>query len=760
MRSKFLCVVILATILTLTGQTVDSLPILPKTNVDIPWTELRGLIELSMRTIETTETPPVDFIIPFAEYDAKISGDALRGKIEIPIVILEEGYVEIPLFDQSLPLSSPQIDGRSAPLLPRNGKHTLILKGPGNFNFSAEFIMELAEHVTNFRLNIPRTSSTRFKLTIPGADLDVKLSPASKTSGATSGKSTVVEAFIPSTDYLYCEWMTALPEKAAEELEPIVYSEVRTLFSVGEGLVRGSSELSFSVVQGKVDVLRFQVPVDVRILDVRSGNLRDWKMEDDGDVRTVSAYLKFPTGGTITVTCDYERSMEAVSAIVNLPNIHCLAVEREKGYIGVEATTNVEINLLPNEIDIATRIDRSELPQGLWSRASHPIILAFKYLETPYTIALDIEKHEDLPVKVATADDAAFVAIVTAEGNYIVRGTYSVRNNLKQFLALQLPEDAELWSLFVSGHPAKPGKGEEDRVLIPMEKSRGGEDATTFPVEVIYFVEGKKLGAFGKRKVILPKVDVPVSVMNLSLYLPYGYTYTGFGGNMQEGFNEGWSDGGSYRLSAGSMGYDESNVAPQAAKMDRMMESQVQYEEEMKEVVQAVFSSTEKGVMPVRISIPQVGDLHRFQKYIVPEDEKGPFPEVKVRYTKRGVKNFLSFVVVILSIIGFYIFAKSLHKFFKNLFAKRKNAFSSLIVSLIIGFILILILSGIARALSVSGGAITIPWILGGIIFLIYVLGKYIIDKSKEKREARRQARPPKPPQPPQPQPESPPQEQ
>ena len=118
--------------------------------------------------------------------------------------------------------------------------------------------MELAENVTNFRLNIPRTSSTRFKLTIPGTDLDVKLTPASKISSVTSGKSTVVEAFIPSTDYLYCEWMTALPEKIAEELEPIVYAEVRSLFSVGEGLVRGSSELSFSVVQGKVDVLDFR----------------------------------------------------------------------------------------------------------------------------------------------------------------------------------------------------------------------------------------------------------------------------------------------------------------------------------------------------------------------------------------------------------------------------------------------------------------------------------------------------------------------
>jgi len=65
MRAKLLCVVFLTAIFTLSAQMVDSLPALPKTNVDIPWTELRGLIELSMKT---ADMPPVSFIIPFAEY--------------------------------------------------------------------------------------------------------------------------------------------------------------------------------------------------------------------------------------------------------------------------------------------------------------------------------------------------------------------------------------------------------------------------------------------------------------------------------------------------------------------------------------------------------------------------------------------------------------------------------------------------------------------------------------------------------------------
>ncbi len=745
MRTNIATMVVLLLSLTVAFAQVDSLPVLPKTNVDIPWTELRGLIELSMQKDKPVLYPPVDYMISTAEYAAEISDNTLNGDVVFSIVVLREGYVEVPLFDLDLPLRSPKINGGPAPITSRGSKNTLILEGPGKYTFTTGFVMELPEHVTNFRLNIPRTSSTRFVLVLPDKELDVKLTPASRLSKRDVSGKTVVDAYLASTDYLFCEWMIALPEEAEEELEPVLYSEVQSLFSVGEGMVKGSIGLSYSIVQGKVDVLRFEVPKDVRILDVSSGHLRDWKMEEKDDSRIVSAYLKFPIGGNVALNCNLERSMEAVSATVNLPVISCLNVEREKGYIGVEATTNVEVSLLTEALDVATRIDRSELPQSLWGRASHPIILAFKYLETPYVISLDVEKHEDLPVKVATADNAAFVALMTRDGNYIVRGTYSVRNNLKQFLSLRLPEGSELWSLFVNGRPAKPGKGDENRILIPMEKSRGGGESTTFPVEIIFFVEGKKLGPIGNRSVILPKVDVPVSVMNLSLYLPYGYTYTGFGGNMEEAsYYEGYGYDKGEAAAGGAFDMVQANVpvAKGRASMDAMLESQVAYEEEMKQSVQT-FSSTEKGVYPVRINIPQVGTLHRFQKYILPEDEKGPYPEVKVRYSKRGIKNVLGFIMFILAVIAFWYFAKLVSKFFKLSITRDKKWRISLLIAILVGFAELIVLTLIADAFAVGKWLIYVPWCIGAAILAVYWIVKLIIKGMKPKHK------PPKPTPPP-----------
>ncbi|MCK5832284.1 hypothetical protein KAH81_01300 [bacterium] len=739
-------IVSLLLLLSLIAFASDTLPSLPKTNVDIPWAELRTLIEMSMITDTTVFTPPVDYIIPYAEYETIVQENALSGTVEISIVVLKKGYVEVQLFNQNLPLKRPSLDGKFAPLVPRYGKHTLIIKGPGKFSFSAGFIMEIAEHTTNFRLNLPQTSSTFFKLEVPGADWDVKFNPASSlTKKAYAGK-TSVEAYIPTTDYLFCEWMKELPPEEVEDLEPIVYSELRLLYSVGEGMVKGNADLIYSIVQGKIDVVRFKVPNDVRVLDVRSSNLRDWKISEEGEESVINAYLKFPTGGTVAIGCDFERSMQGVSAIVALPVVTCVSVQREKGYIGVEATTNVEVSLEKEELEVASRIDRSEVPQALWSRANYPIILAFKYLETPYRIVLDIERHEDMPVKVATADNGAFVAILTTEGNYIVRGTYDIRNNLKQFLSMELPEDAELWSLFVSGNPAKPGKGDEGRILIPMKKSRGGADAASFPIEVVYFMKGKNLRAFGKRSILLPKIDVPVSTINLSLYLPYGYTYTGFGGNMEEGWMGGMSGHGIRATADEYMGAESNVSAPMAAKarsMDKMLESQVQYEEELKEVVQS-YGATERGVLPVKIQIPEVGALHRFQKFIIPEDEKGPFPQVKVSFTKRGIKNVLTFLVVVLAVFAFLYFAKVVVRFFEKFSESARCFGKGLLKIIILGLIEILVLTWFTGVLAVSSSAISITWILGGVCLVMYIIIRFgvkkAIQKQKERKEAKKEA--------------------
>ena len=70
--------------------------------------------------------------------------------------------------------------------------------------------------------------------------------------------------------------------------------------------------------------------------------------------------------------------------------------------------------------------------------------------------------------------------------------------------------------------------------MIPLEKSDLSRNNAAFSVEVIYHTQDQKLGWFGQKNVFLPKVDLPVSQMLWSLYVPEEFQFPHFGGNMDK----------------------------------------------------------------------------------------------------------------------------------------------------------------------------------------------------------------------------------
>ena len=110
----------------------------------------------------------------------------------------------------------------------------------------------------------------------------------------------------------------------------------------------------------------------------------------------------------------YERNIGEGSVVAEVPSIKAVGVERENGYFGVAARTNVELAV--NKLDRVTPIDVKELPSSIWGRSANPILLAFKYLNHPFNITIDVTRHEELPVLVAAVDVANYVTLYTEEG--------------------------------------------------------------------------------------------------------------------------------------------------------------------------------------------------------------------------------------------------------------------------------------------------------------------------------------------------------
>src|SRR5258708_1453211 len=72
----------------------------------------------------------------------------------------------------------------------------------------------------------------------------------------------------------------------------------------------------------------------------------------------------------------------------------------------------------------------------------------------------------------------------------------------------------------LSGKPIRPGQATDGRLLLPLERVRGGEEAPEFAVEIVYFNRGAKWDEKGSFKLALPSLDLPISRTGLLIYYP------------------------------------------------------------------------------------------------------------------------------------------------------------------------------------------------------------------------------------------------
>jgi len=66
----------------------------------------------------------------------------------------------------------------------------------------------------------------------------------------------------------------------------------------------------------------------------------------------------------------------------------------------------------------------------------------------------------------------------------------------------------------------RPGQLPDGSLLLPLEKSRGGDEAPPFAVEIVYLAKATAWEDKGREKVTLPALDLPISRTGMLLYYP------------------------------------------------------------------------------------------------------------------------------------------------------------------------------------------------------------------------------------------------
>ena len=377
-----------------------------------------------------------------------------------------------------------------------------------------------------------------------------------------------------------------LPERVRGKFD----ARIDTLVSLGDVTLTGSATVQVNVKSGRIMELRIELPEDVSLLNLTAPSLRTYKVDDEQVPRVAVIEFTQEMEGQFRVELIYERILSDGGSQVHVPTLSVPGAEVEQGRIAVEALSAVEV--LPAVTDHLSSLDINELPQQLVLQTTNPILLAYKYVHAhpKHRLALEVTRHEVLGVQEAAIDRADYRTLFTKDGLLVTTAEFSMRNSRRQFLRVRLPEESEVWSVFVDGNPQKPAiaRGESDDgtqdLLIKVINS-----TRPFTVHLIYAQNGERIGRVGTVEGTLPDPDILVTQSRWDVFLPEGNRYGPPTTNLE-------------LLEAGSP------VSPEAMS------------EEFARLEAA--TATRRAIEPLRIMVPTAGVHYAFEKVYANQAEQ------------------------------------------------------------------------------------------------------------------------------------------
>ncbi len=659
--------------------------------------QFKRLLNQMKPPVDTTVQPPADYLLTRAAYTGRIAAGSAQFHAAYFIEIFERQrnqFVKIPFFPVSIALKSALIDGKQALIVLDGNRHTLTTSEWGQHKIDLDFALKAAteEGPWSVTFPIPRTAVTNLEFEIPFEKIEVEISNAQELEVTERKGLTHVRAVLSPSDSITIGWRKRPAE--VEKGPAKIYSEILSLLSLEDDALRVNATLTLSILQNTISSLTLKVPAGYNILEVKGNGIEDWREIESKGSSYLEILLAYPKKGNLSLLLVAEKLLPNSSMTVDYTGFALQDAVREKGFLGIELKSTSEVTLANSEgLD---KLDVSELPHVLINRSQKPLLFGFKYLRHPYSLVLDIKKHEELPVIGTVIDLASGVTLFTEDGKLVHRIVYRVRNTSKQFLELELPPEAQIWSVFVGGEPAKPRLSSR-RILIPLNRSsQGASGLEAFDVELIYFQRADRFDWMGRKGSVFPVPDVLISQMLWSVYLPEGFRFGGFGGSVEK---EKTAQGlRPFLISRkkpitqaephpGAPDEDKERIRQEASKVkdqfsanlaltEEQLVQQIKNEAEFSQRVDDIQSGKAPsggGILPIRIQVPATGQLFRFAKTIV----SGDMLNMNCSYISAGAIQLMKVVLYLTIFALLFGFRRKIVRVFLGLLKKLKKIGSS-----------------------------------------------------------------------------------
>ena len=502
----------------------DALPPAPG-NVTLSLDEYNRLLALANRPGKKSEAPPALYVLKHADLKLRVVNDDVLGSIQFEGETLGSNATKVPL-TSGMTILDARHGSKPLPLLLESGTHTAILPGESEFLVSVDAGLPLAIETgrASFTLPVPAAGSVRLFLTVPGERANVQLNHGIITRRASLSGNTEIEATLVPGQTASVWWNTREVVAPAVPREVRFLSDVSSLVSVTESDLQIAALVHLNVVQGEAEQFSVGIPDGFEVTAVNGPSLESSEVQNGVLILKVAG--RGP--GTHQFLVSLERPINEAKA--SSPILTFKDAQRETGEVLVEGQGTLE--LTAKESGGLKRLDIREINPYLRALSRYSLQAAFRYHrqtnDSP-ALALEWNRFPDSSVLAAIAERATVTTLVTSEGKSLTEIRLTVKNQAQPFLKVDLPAGASILSAEVSGEKVKPVQG-TDGNRVPLLRA-GFRPAGAYTVSFVFLHSGAPFAKKGDSDISLPKMDVPIGVLEWELFLPEQFKVKDFSGD-------------------------------------------------------------------------------------------------------------------------------------------------------------------------------------------------------------------------------------
>ena len=526
MKSKLLLMILILSVTTM-GMAKDELPLPDSGNVTLPLEEYNRLVDLAGRPLKKPDLPPLPYAVKRADLKLRVADEAVQGTIQLQGEVFKKGETKVPLVTDMTILDARQ-EGKALPLEQENGKHVAVLPGPAEFSVALDAGLPLSIEAgrASFSLPAPAAGSVRLTLVIPGDHTDVKINRGLITArNSVAGHTTIEAALIPGEEASIW-WTTREMATPAAPREMRFLSNVKTLVSVDEAELKVAALADLTVLQGEASQFAVAIPEGYEVTGASGAALESSEVQAGVLLLNVSATAQRNYQFLISM----EKPLTASQA--DAPFLSFKNNQRESGEVLVEGVGTME--LTAKESGGLKRIDWKEVNPYLRSLSRFSPQAAFRYhrqaTENP-GLALEWLRFADSSVLAAVAERAVVTTLVTSDGKSLSEVKLVLRNQAQPFLKVALPKGAAVLTADVADGEVKPGMDKDGNTQIPLLRAGFRPTTETYTVSFVFMHSGAPFAKKGGSDLVLPQMDIPISLLQWEVFLPEQYKVKDFGGD-------------------------------------------------------------------------------------------------------------------------------------------------------------------------------------------------------------------------------------